>query len=768
MNVKQNRIFRQLSAFCLIALISRCAIAEDKPPIRMKLELLSIRNRSSGPLPVRIKLEYNQPQFLTGDLELQIYDALDVVSPDDQIATLRYEDITLPGSDYELNVILPPLRTAVTKNWAVVASFITSEGTIELSSLPDQKGRAEPFDLLTTSPMERGVLLCSCHKESRSRSASRNRVFLENQLALDDYNPIYARLDSEKTSNAATGAGGEQKIELIGRTIVHYAAQWSSRDLPQDPLSYCAFDVVLLSDEALASLQQEQLDGLTTWVRAGGSVCIVPDVPMKPLHLEFLRKLFGQATGSTADLTLDAEGRLLVVSEQSEPVLMSHCGLGRAVLLPAVEDLPVRLSKEELGSIVAFLWKVRKDQPVWRGQNWTAADVVQQLKSRGIDVEQDAAGVFTRDANYRFNTVEQDGKYYFLDLQQLESMYRFNDRLSPEAEPLLSVAEQALMPSDVEMVPTWIIGMILMGYVIAIGPGDYFLLGWLRMRKYTWVLFPVITGVFTLLTVLVAHAFMGSEDTGGKLTITDLADHGVPVRQTTLETLYYSAQANVKSDHKSEFVILSEDNFSNLDFYNQYNPRPQSQDEPLTYVGHFPQNYSISHRLQQWSPVSLRTLSLEPQESRVPPIDWSDTSLVTSSEGQIKLRTTLQSYAAELQQKSASAQCTAAIFHQQDVVSLLGVHTPPQPQNIYQGYPYPRTYSHDSGLASMAMLNSIPTVKTSQSNLFGLVSQIAPHGAGSLEDLAFLDSSDPNQWALVITEREGENFRVFRKLYWAK
>ena len=66
------------------------------------------------------------------------------------------------------------------------------------------------------------------------------------------------------------------------------------------------------------------------------------------------------------------------------------------------------------------------------------------------------------------------------------------------------------------------------------------------------------------------------------------------------------------------------------------------------------------------------------------------------------------------------------------------------------------------------MLSSLPTVKTSQTNIFGLVSQIAPHGAGSLEDLAFLDSSDPSQWALVIIEQQGENFEVFRKLYFVQ
>ena len=63
------------------------------------------------------------------------------------------------------------------------------------------------------------------------------------------------------------------------------------------------------------------------------------------------------------------------------------------------------------------------------------------------------------------------------------------------------------------------------------------------------------------------------------------------------------------------------------------------------------------------------------------------------------------------------------------------------------------------------MLCSIPTVKDTNENIFNIVSQIAPHGAGSLEDLAFLDSSDPDQWALVVIEQQGENFYVFRKLY---
>ncbi len=757
----------------MFVLFSGSTLAQEKPAIRMKMELMSIRNRSSGPLPVHIKLEYNKPQILEGDLELAIYDSVDVVSSDDLMASLRYEGIVLAGADYEFNVVLPPLKTAVTQNWAVVASFVTDQGRIKLSSVPDKLNIIEPFDLLTTSPMERGVLLCSCFKETRRHSESANRKFLESALSLDNYNPLYAELEAEQTNAGTQQLSGEQQIEKMGRTFIHFAGQWSSKDLPQDPLSYCAFDVVLLSDESLAALQKEQLDGLTAWVRAGGSVCIVPDVPMKPLQLEFLRKLFEQGADSSANLSLDAEGRLLVVSDEPDPIIKSHCGLGRGVLLPVSNDFSASLTKEDLGAIVAFLWKVRKDQPVWQGQNWIPADVVQRLKSQGVNVERDEEGIFTRDAHYQYYGVRaKDGKFY-LDLNQLKSQFGIDDRLSPHAEPLLSVAEQALMPSDVEMVPTWVIGMILMGYVAAIGPGDYFLLGWLRLRKYTWVLFPFITGIFTLLTVMVANAFMGSEDTGGKLVITDLADNGIPVRQTTLETLYYSSQASVRNDHKGELVVLSEDNFTNADYYNQYGqPQQSTQDSPLSYSGHFPQSYSVSHLVQQWSPVSLRTLSLEPQESKVPPIDWNDVSLLTTPEGNTRLRAALSQYAVAEQSNSVTpTQCFAVIYHESTVLNLMGqIPTKFFQKDRYGRYLDPTHYQYQLGQqsASATMLSCLPTVKTSQTNIFGLVSQIAPHGAGSLEDLALLDSSDPSQWALVIVKQQGENFEVFRKLYFVQ
>jgi hypothetical protein len=124
------------------------------------------------------------------------------------------------------------------------------------------------------------------------------------------------------------------------------------------------------------------------------------------------------------------------------------------------------------------------------------------------------------------------------------------------------------------------------------------------------------------------------------------------------------------------------------------------------------------------------------------------------------------------QKNSANpVQCFAVIYHESTVTNLMGqIPTRIFEKDVYGRYlnPAQNSYQFDQQSAAVTMLSLIPTAKTAQTNVFGLVSQIAPHGAGSLEDLALLDSSDPRQWALVIIKQQGENFEVFRKLYFVE
>lgn len=759
------KVFLALLVWSIPGLI----MAADKPIVGLKMELMSIRNRSSGPLPIRIRVEYNQPQMLEGDLQLSIYDGQDFYTAEDLIARLRFDDIVLVGQDYQFNVVLPPLRTSTVRNWSIEAVFITESGQIPLSSIVDKQDPPEAFDLITSNPAERSVLLCSCSADPVVDGASPNRRFLETALSLENYNPLSQSLEQESPATAQEAAEALAP-NMVGRSIIHFAGQWAARDLPLDPLSFCAFDVVLLSDGALARLNQDQMDGLTTWVRAGGSVCILPDAPMKPMHLELLRRLLGPKHSHAADLTLDVEGRLLVVSDENEPVLMSHYGLGRAVILPTVNDLEQRMGKEDLGEIVAFLWKVRRNSGIWNGEKWSAKSYLDHLREAGINVQTDAIGPYVTDDNpgdwQRQNLLrpmllnrQQNGRSY-LNKRYLESTFGGSERLNPRNEPLLSFGEQVLLPEDVEMVPTWVIGLILCGYVLTIGPIDYFVLGWLRLRKYTWIVFPIVTLGFTFLTIAVAHDYMSSDETGGRLVITDIVDNGIPVRQTVLETLFLGAKTEIVTEHKSQFVVQVEDSFNPADRVRMYGNGPERKsDTPLSYTGHFPQNYTVRQEVQQWSPVSLRTLSLEPEGVQLPSIDWGDSTLVTTPEGKVRLKAALRQNQIPIY--------SAVIYHNGAQEALWG-QLPPAFQGG-SGQQIGVTSDNIPGsrtLAIQQLLSYIPTA-ANNTGLFRIVSQIAPQGAGSLEDLAVWDSSDPNQWALVIMTTEGNEFHVYRKLYFA-
>jgi hypothetical protein len=218
-------------------------------------------------------------------------------------------------------------------------------------------------------------------------------------------------------------------------------------------------------------------------------------------------------------------------------------------------------------------------------------------------------------------------------------------------------------------------------------------------------------------------------------------EDGVPARQTVLETLYYSSQAEARTEHTSTLVVQAEDSFTDGDWDRRYDQSDIIEsDTPLSYSGRFPQKYTTTQRVRQWSPVSLRSLSLEPSGVTVPTIDWNDASLVTTREGNDRLHKALQNESLRSRKLHA-----AVVYHSGAAKTVTA-------------------YSDQSN----SLLLQIPTMNSSKQDIFRLVCQLAPEGAGSLEDLTFGDPSDPQQWALVIMLQDGDDFHVFRKFYVVK
>lgn len=744
-----------LSTFVLcfgIQLSSTTAVAQQKYPVQLKLEPLSIRGRSAGPIPLRIKLEYNSNQLLEGDLLMRIYNS--VQSPDDLMAVIRYEGIVLQGADTIFTTVLPPFEHSFNKQYLIESWFETEAGSIPLS--PDPENPREPRELLSIGSFERATLICSCSGDEDFQQMSPNRRFLNEALSLDEYNPL----------NATEKENALDRRSLDSQRIQNYAAGWDALDMPEDPLRLCCFDLVLLADGALGRLDAAQLKALLTWIQAGGSLCVLPDDRnLSGTHLQFLQTLFERPDDPGLGLSLTDQGQLLVISHRSQPVINRHCGLGRVTLLPDVQDLSSELTSEDLGTIVGHLWKVHAGSPVFQGQPWPLHVPEQRILQLGYK--------FQGNSQQGFRLTERNGMLPVPDVdQRFESIndlavyYGLGADLQPGPSLLSAACETALMPQDVEVVPAWIIGTLLVAYVLTIGPIDYLLLGFFRIRKFTWVLFPLVTAVFTGATIGIAHSYMASSDTGGQLTITDLVDDGHPVRQTDFRLAFHGQKTSVTNDFTQQFVVLAQINSGQSQPYNTTMQSSRSINTSMHYAGRFPNSFNATQDLRQWEPQTTRLFTLEPDTDGIPEISWNDVSAVTTEQGREKLTQQLT----ELQ--SSGQQMDAIIVHGTTQIPLFPENGFLFSQTILsqgrnwqnQSIQYrQRVHTSPSAMLAMGILDA--SGRQTTSDFFSVVSQVSPQGSAPMEDLPICDPADPNQWLLIVATQQTDHIRIYRRLF---
>lgn len=736
---------RRMIVLLLLTMLSPTTFGQSKYPVKMKLEPLSIRGRSGGPIPIRIKLEYNSHQILEGDLVLDIFNTVHAAS--DLTATIRYEGIVLQGGDYFFETVLPPIEHSNGKQYQLTAWFETANSRIPLSTNP--KNPDEPRELLSIGPFQRAALLCSCAGDSGNRQPSRNRKFLNRALALDNYNPLPAQNESGRTRRDDV-------------SVLHYAANWDALDLPEDPLRLCSFDVVLLADGALSRLESTQLTALTTWCEAGGSICVLPDDRnLKGIHLQFLQRLFERSDDPDVNLRLTDDGTLLLISNQQAPVVNRHMGLGRATLMPVSDDLSTTLSTAALGQIVGHLWKVQHDSRIHQGQPWSIKPIKQTFSERGQTVT-GSKGKFRLSVAKGQEHLRRNQD--FDTLEDLALHHGLQYALPPKASKLASACESALLPIDVALVPAWVIGVLLIAYVITIGPVDYLVLGMFRIRKFTWVLFPLVTVFFTGLTIAIAHNYMASSETGGSLSIVDVVENGHAVRQTSIQMHFYGQQTTLKEDNSQSFIVPAQMIVGNFNPNGMpEGPRPISP--KLDYAGRFPQSFQSTISLRQWEPQMTRSLTLAPDNANVPAIAWNDFSLINTESGRQKLRTELTKLA------TSGQQIDAIVLHanEQHPVFALGlmfskdkIHEARDWLNQEVWFRQHQVPPRD-GLLALGVVDA--SVRTGGRDFFSIVSQVSPQGSASMEDLPMLDASDESQWLLLVAVREGLHTNIYRRLY---
>jgi len=454
-------------------------------------------------------------------------------------------------------------------------------------------------------------------------------------------------------------------------------------DLPAQPLDYTAYDVVVLTVDGFKEAREGQLHALARWVKGGGSVCVFVGGGLQPHHLWFLNEL-AESSGHGPTFLSDNDGHVLPVQNK---VWCLHSGVGRSAIITANPSAMPALDSSLWRQTVAFLWKFRSSRvgAIAETGHWdTAADAAAQNSPQ-------------------------------------ENMFGIPS-YSVHATGLGGELMEQLMPRTVRLIPFGALMGTLGLFLLMIGPVDYFVLGWLRRRRYTWVLFPTMSLAFMVATVMMANYFLGQRDQRRSLIVVDLGKDGTAVRWNRYELIFAARDKQAVTDLKDALwapLDIETDLSQSYNLRYGFNRRTAPRETgPPWYQGVLPVHFQTSESIRQWQPQLNRIFSFEP-----PPVP------------------SLQNWRAV-----------------EDAW--------PNLQNIRTALSGSKPFgAFDSGKSEILTASILGEFcRGEPTGLLSLVSQVSPTGGGNFEDLQNLDAETSDSVLAIVTQA-GDDIVLYRRLF---
>lgn len=599
-------------------------------------------------------------------------------------------ELALTGGEQRFRMLLPPALAPVSESQVEVQmKFVTVAGAIEIN----------PSGLFLPATDERALVLGWCDSAVFASSANSEAM---QKLLFEHYAPA--------TENRSA-------------KLLTSVARLTPEELPAHPLAYTPFDVLVLTAQAFKETGERQLQALVKWVRGGGSVCVCVSGRLQPYHVSFLNQL-NDSLGGTEMFQTDEAGNLVA---KKGGVLYLRSGLGRSIIVAGENLVDLGLNQFEIRSTAAFLWKMRSRQArtVEASGHW----------------EPPAISSAADDAYYNQGYPQRRAR--------VSSIY---NTLSPNTAESTSIGAELLnrlMPQTVRLIPFSALIGILVLFVLLIGPADYFLLGAIRRRRFTWLLFPLTSIVFTVATMLMANHFLGLRDQRRSLYIVDLAKDGSALRWNQYELIFTGRDKQSVTEVKDALwtplqagAMLGQPYGRMYQgqqvLYSPYNSYPNNSgfvleremELPL-YSGTLPAHFKTSENLRQWKPQLNRTFSFAP-----PPVplilNWTEVE---------KLWPNISRIRGKLSEKNTFF-CDVCVLGNQRLVADAPA---------------------SGGIIAADILREL--CGGNGNGFKSVVAQTSPAGGSNLEDTQVLDP-DANDAALLIVTKVGDNIIIYRRTFY--
>lgn len=628
--------------------------------------------RLGGPAYVTGELQSDYPGLLEGRLRFILRDAGTVFS------VVETDPVALVAGVTPFRQIIPIPSSSTGYGFPEAAvEFVGDHGRYNLGTIPIR---------LPSPGMWEAIVLVAEPKERLSAADAglfRDALNLERAFGTDSQS-------------------GSNDVDCFLPTL-------PARQFPEQPLAYCAFDLVGLPAESFQRMNSRQLDAIAAWTRAGGATCVAVDGALDAKHADFLNALFRDSGGGP--FLRDDTGQIVEPEGTADGLYGRPAGLGFAAVL--------------FGPLDQFDF----DSSAWR----EAHARLWHLRDEHVRQRRTGGAVTPAPGSANSPIIE------YINGQQVQ--YQTQANLFTVPTPSYGTAViNALRPSEIRLLPGWAVALLLFGYVAVVGPLDYFLLGRLRLRKWTWVTFPVVTFAVAWGVVATADAFMSDNDHRRTVEVVDFDAAGVPVRRTRLELLFRGSGAPVVHEiTKGWFSAVDRQHFDM-----EENAAPTGP-----YAGTLPSRYVVPQQVAKWTPQVNRTFEIAPEG--IPAIDWAALE-ADGVAGPISMPGGATGFRLRLHGGKLSGAGTPLGSVSDD------------PLFAYRGNPnYPQMYpGYQQNVSATPFLEAATAgVATERS---AVQYQRSPLGFGRLDDLPFVDASDPAADVLVVwaEERDGDVI-VYRK-----
>ena len=529
--------------------------------------------------------------------------------------------------------------------------------------------------------------------------------------------------------------------EIPGNQLVSIPSEITPDDLRASGLGMFSFDVLALTNPGFKALTPDQLDAIGSWAEAGGSVLVMIDSRTSPAQSKFLNRIAGIPDNDPGMLINSDAVPPSGISDRGDQLRMYRPGLGRSVLLYADERPDAVLDLKEAA---AHLWKIRRKMQSEFRDTGTSEQLSKRLLGAEFDqFENGHAGQF------------DDSQFMYSPFQQV--------RLA-EMDSLSSI----LLPDSVRSIPLSVVIVILALFLAAIVPFDYYVLGHFNCRRFTWLLVPVVSLVFTGFTASLGSSYLGSTDYRTSLELVDLTMGNRVIRSSRFEMLFTATQKDVATELKQTLYTpvnlrsglqenetnsargMRTSDIADVSF-DTTNDAQALESPPCD--GNMPTLFTVRQKMRKWSPQWSRQTALK-TERPIPQFDLDDVrttwqqspELLTDSVWQRSLRDKI---------RTALPQSTVLLFTGDQVLNL-----------TQEELPGPDEKADPSDSKDQQLMELVRKACARPAvGLFSIVSQISPNAAGDFEDLSIMDSDDANQLLLVIVTRQENDYVVFRRLF---